>query len=104
MGKGKHRKHNPGSQEARILGLLRDRGGWVPAPELAKISLQYSRAIHNLRRAGHEIENNTIRVDGVIHGFFRIAAASAETSQTQSHRAEEARLFPSSSGVGALGL
>lgn len=64
------------TQESRILWLLQASWpNWVPAPELAKISLQYSRAIHSLRhRDGWLIENDIRTVDGKKHGFFKLGS------------------------------
>jgi hypothetical protein len=62
------------TQEAKILHLLESQSGagWVPAPELARVALQYCRAISGLRKAGHRIENKVEIVDGVRHGFYRL--------------------------------
>jgi hypothetical protein len=62
------------SQEQRILRLLESRGGdgWTPAPELARISLQYCARVNGLRKAGHRIQNRIETVDGVRHGFYRL--------------------------------
>lgn len=62
------------SQESRIQQLLEDRGGdgWVPAPELARESLQYCARICCLRKRGLMIENKVEIVDGVRHGFYRL--------------------------------
>lgn len=62
------------TQEAKILEILvRARGGWVAAPELARVALQYSRAIYSLRKLGLTIRNRVeIGTHGVRHGFFRL--------------------------------
>ena len=68
------------SQSKRILDLLRAASGrWVPAPEVAKVGgLQYSRGIHTIRhRWGYNIENKTEHVNGVCHGYFRLAEKPA---------------------------
>ena len=64
----------PHNQEQRILWALQAAWpNWVPAPALAKISLQYSARIFSLRRKkGWLIENRVRVVDGVKHGFFRL--------------------------------
>jgi hypothetical protein len=64
-----------GSQEARIQQLLEDRGGdgWIQAPELARISLQYCARICCLRKSGLQIENKIETVNGIRHGFYRLA-------------------------------
>jgi hypothetical protein len=66
------------SQEARILELLlRARGGWVPAPELAAVSLQYNTRAYSLRRLGLAIENRVeTNQDGTKNGFFRLRTGS----------------------------
>jgi hypothetical protein len=62
------------SQEDRTLELLKSRGhSWVPAPDLARISLQYCRAICCLRKRGFRIENRVEHVNGQRHGFYRLA-------------------------------
>jgi hypothetical protein len=67
-------ERNP-SQEDRALALLKLRDRlWTPAPELAKISLQYCRVIACLRKRGYQIENRVETHDGVRHGFYRLAA------------------------------
>jgi hypothetical protein len=62
------------SQEEKILQMLESQSGdgWVGAPTLAKVALQYCRAISGLRKAGHRIENRVEVVDGVRHGFYRL--------------------------------
>jgi hypothetical protein len=64
-----------GSQEARIRQLLEERGGdgWVPAPDLARVSLQYCARICCLRKSGLQIENRIETIDGIRHGFYRLA-------------------------------
>lgn len=65
-----HRKN----QESRILEILiRAHGAWVPAPELAQVSLQYGRAVYHLRKLKFVIENEVrIDADGARRGFFRL--------------------------------
>jgi hypothetical protein len=64
---------NPGTQEGAILELLQSRGtNWTPAPELARISLQYCRAISTLRKAGFEIDNRTEQHGRKKHGFYQL--------------------------------
>jgi len=63
------------TQEQKIIMLLlASWPEWVPAPVLSRISLQYSRAIHGLRRKGWQIANKVEHRDGVKHGFFRLAS------------------------------
>jgi hypothetical protein len=60
------------SQEQRILNLLHAAWpNWVPAPQLAQISLQYSARVYSLRKR-FQISNRVEIVDGVRHGFFRL--------------------------------
>ena len=64
------------SQNDKILALLRSASpGWVPAPALAQVSLQYSARIFALRRGGFHIENRVEIKSGVKHGFFRLVTA-----------------------------
>ena len=72
---------NSRTQESRILWILQAAWpNWTPAPELAKISLQYGRAINKLRRTW-SIENRVRIVDGTRHGEFRLGAAPVQSSQ-----------------------
>src|SRR5580704_16857944 len=71
--------NNFASQSNRIENLLRSRyGQWIPAYELADVALQYCARINQLRRklraAGdtEQIENQTQRVAGQVHGSYRI--------------------------------
>ena len=60
------------TQEERILNVLRAAWPeWVPAPQLAQISLQYSARIFSLRKR-YEISNRVEIVNGVRHGFFKL--------------------------------
>jgi hypothetical protein len=63
------------TQEARILLLLEAAfPKWVPAPELANISLQYCSRIFKLRRQGWQISNKIETRGGVKRGYFRLGA------------------------------
>lgn len=66
--------HSPNhTQRTAILNLLQvAEPGWVPAPALAKISLQYSARIFELRREGWTISNRVTTVNGKKHGSFRL--------------------------------
>jgi hypothetical protein len=60
-------------QAAKILAILRTAdGNWVSALELARVSLQYSARIFELRRLGHEIENKTVMSGRRKYGYFRL--------------------------------
>jgi hypothetical protein len=65
------------TQESRILWRLQaDWPSWTPALDLAKISLQYGRAINTIRRKWRiEIANRVRTVDGAKHGEFRLGSA-----------------------------
>jgi hypothetical protein len=74
---------DPRTQEERILFLLQEAWpNWVSAPELAKISLQYSARIHALRhKRGVPISNKVERqADGKKHGYFRFGPAPTPRS------------------------
>jgi hypothetical protein len=61
------------AQRTLILHLLQAaQPGWVPAPALARISLQYNARIFELRRAGWTISNRVATVGGKKHGSFRL--------------------------------
>lgn len=61
------------NQRQRILEMLvAARGGEVPSPELARVSLQYCARISELREAGFVIISRVEVHDGVKHGFFRL--------------------------------
>ncbi|HXM22565.1 MAG TPA: helix-turn-helix domain-containing protein [Terriglobales bacterium] len=59
-------------QECRILKLLEERGSWVSALELARLSLQYCARIFSLRKRGYVIENRLEIHDGQRRGFYRL--------------------------------
>jgi len=70
------------TQRDRVLELLRASGGaWVPAPELARIALQYGTRILELRRLGHRIENRTEMVNGSRHSWFRLVTPQPDREQ-----------------------
>jgi hypothetical protein len=78
------RQHSTNShtQEHKILWMLQAAWPiWTPAPELAKISLQYGRAVHSLRRQGWQIANRVRTVNGVKHGEFRLGTAAVPSSR-----------------------
>lgn len=70
------------SQEDRILARLKSGGAeWTPAPELARISLQYAARLHSLRHdRGIEIENRVENTGGVKHGFYRLMQPATQAS------------------------
>jgi hypothetical protein len=71
------------SQRQRIFDLLVSARGWVPAPQLAAISLQYSARILELRRLGFRIANKVEVVNGVKHGSFRLEAGMPSASASR---------------------
>jgi hypothetical protein len=72
----------PRTQESRILWRLHaDWPNWTPAPELAKISLQYGRAIHSLRHGGWSIDNRVRNLNGVRCGEFCLGSAPVPSSK-----------------------
>jgi len=66
---------NRQTQESRILMMLEASWPqWVPAPVLARISLQYASRIHGLRKAGRLICNRVEHRGGAKHGFYRLGS------------------------------
>lgn len=63
-----------------ILNLLQATDGWTPAPALARISLQYSARILELRRKGWQISNKVEIRNGVKCGFFRLGSVPVPRS------------------------
>jgi hypothetical protein len=86
------------TQEERILWLLQASWPrWVPAPQLARISLQYSSRIHGLRRRGWQIANRVRVVSGKRHGEFRLGTKQVPRSwelRAAHQPAEQQALFP----------
>ena len=76
------------SQENRILWLLEAAWpNWTPAPELAKISLQYNSRIFSLRRQKGWLIENRVRVeDGIRHGEFRLGPRPIPAQQRPAPR------------------
>jgi hypothetical protein len=67
------------NQRQRILELLlAARGGEVPSPELARVSLQYCARISELREAGFVIISRVEVHDGTKRGFFRLHRCPSE--------------------------
>src|SRR5881275_1461213 len=88
-------RHIPdATQEQKIVMLLlASWPSWTPAPVLSHISLQYSRAIHGLRRKGWQIENRVQHVNGVKHGFFRLARPGDFPNPKNKDSQRQERLF-----------
>jgi hypothetical protein len=76
------RGHQPATfkgQKGRLLTLfLQKRPQRVPAYELSRIALQYCARIAELRDAGYVIESEQERVDGQVHGYFRLVSCPGE--------------------------
>lgn len=69
-------------QTAQIVELLlRRRGQWVPATELARIALQYGSRLWSARRAGYTILNRTERIGGKVHGAYMLVGCPGEPSR-----------------------
>jgi hypothetical protein len=60
------------NQRQQILDKLVAAQTWVPAPELASVSLQYSARIRELRLEGYAIENRVKIAGGRKLGAFRL--------------------------------
>lgn len=66
-------------QRGEILSLLRQyRGEWVETYRLVQIAAQYSARIFEIRRSGYVVENKTARVNGQVHGWFRLVREPGE--------------------------
>jgi hypothetical protein len=75
------------NQRQQILDhLLAAKGGWVPAPTLAAISLQYSARVREARLEGFVIENKVDMVCGKKFGMFRIPVSAPTRTQAQPER------------------
>jgi hypothetical protein len=84
------------TQAEKIEALLRSRyGQWIPAYELSDLALQYCARINSIRkklkRAGdtEEIQNKTQRVNGQVHGSYRICRTENVRPDTRHARAAE---------------
>ena len=66
-------------QRGAILELLRSRKGqWIELFHFIQLAAQYNARIFELRRAGFGIENKTARVNGQVHGWFRLVSEPDE--------------------------
>ena len=75
---------NANTQRATILRLLIEaRGAWVPSPEIAASTHQYSARLFELRRLGFCIENETESdPETVVHrSRFCLASSSSVTKR-----------------------
>jgi hypothetical protein len=55
------------------------KGQWVSALELNRIAIEYKRPIHTLRWQHRiTIENRVVRVNGRVHGYYRIPRYAGE--------------------------
>lgn len=74
--------NNRATQTRRILMLLHAAWpNWTPAPELAKISLQYASRIHEIRKAGWLISNRVERHGRSKAGFYRLGSPPAPSGK-----------------------
>ena len=74
-----HQAHAFTGQKAAVLNLLGNhRGNWTPAATLARLGLQYSAPIKELRDACYLIENRATREGGKVHGAFRLVSPPSE--------------------------
>jgi hypothetical protein len=79
------------TQADGILNLLQAAWPtWTPAPQLARISLQYSARIFALRRKGWQISNKVEIRDGVRHGSFRLGSRPVPRSSAPRAQRTEA--------------
>ena|SRR5579864_713472 len=67
------------SQQSQILAvLISARGGWVPAPELARIALQFQTRVKEIRdKLGLKIENRIQRVGRKQFSSYRLVSSSS---------------------------
>jgi hypothetical protein len=86
-------KDSRSTQRDRILELLiAAHGDWVPLPQITDCAAQYNARIHELRRGGFQIENNTKKVNGVRHSWFRLVRGPDQsTPDSQTDRIAKAR-------------
>jgi len=87
-----HRPIEFRGQRGEILSLLRQhKNEWVELPRLMQIAAQYNARVFELRRAGFVIENKTDRVEGQIHGWFRLVSEPGEFEPLQTGASGPAR-------------
>ena len=69
-------------QRERMLELLLDKKGReVPAYALAAIGLQYCSRLKEIRDLGYTVENRTERVNGQVHGYYKLVAEPGDSTQ-----------------------
>lgn len=77
------------SQRARILrALVAANGGEVSLPDILALGIaQYNARIHELRRAGFDIQNRVEEIAGVRHSWFRLvpSAPTPEPARLKSY-------------------
>jgi hypothetical protein len=86
-------KSSRATQRGRILELLiAAYGDWISLPKIMECAAQYNARIHELRRGGFQIENNTKKVNGVRHSWFRLVRGpNQSTPDSQTDRIAKAR-------------
>jgi hypothetical protein len=86
-------------QRQRILNMLiAAHGEFIPAVELARVSLQYNARIFEIRRLGYNVESRTSHPHGrggVVHSWFRLIPFTTDSSTRPEAQAEpdDALLF-----------
>lgn len=69
-------------QRGRVLRLLlANKNREVPAHELAGVALQYCSRLKEIRDLGYVVENRIERVNGKVHGFYRLTAEPGDPKQ-----------------------
>jgi hypothetical protein len=86
------RGHQPKTfqgQRGRILRLLlENKGREVPAYLLAEIGLQYCARVAEIRKQKYVVENRTERVNGQVHGYYKLVAEPGEPMQAEKKSAQ----------------
>jgi hypothetical protein len=100
------RTPTPDSGTDKIQKLLLQAGGrWVPAPELSRISLAYTRCVFELRQEHGRgyVENRVVVVRGSRHGYYRIPLYAGEPAPALPERSTFSSKEPKvMGGVNAL--
>ena len=64
------------TQRDRILDVLTNaHGEWVPLPTILELKIsQFGARIKEARALGHQIENKTETVNGIVHSWYRLVS------------------------------
>jgi hypothetical protein len=82
------------TQRAKILRLLLEaKGRELPAFGMARLALQYSARIHELRKLGFDIQNRSETVKGQRRSWFRLAMTPVSTQRDNQRTVSQAGLF-----------